>query len=125
MSTSRRAVFKAESNNLENPNKNICALHVARAFGVADKVRYLHCTYDVVRALRTEYKVRSCKSEFGVQKGLTVGGLRKKMKKGDVLLVTVKDHILAYVWTPDRFIEIDTAPNNRAKITCLYRISGK
>ena len=52
----------AGSNNKNNPNQNICAYQVARMFGCADKVIYLHRMSDLVRALRKRWQVRSRKS---------------------------------------------------------------
>ena len=119
-----RLKLRSESNNQNNPNKNICTSYVASMFGVENATRYLQTTNDVVRALRTKYKVRSCKSEYGVQKGLTVAALKNKMRKGDTLLITVDCHILALCLKSNGdFITIDTDINNRRKVTCLYRIT--
>ena len=48
MNRSKREVFVAHSNNLENRNKNICALEICKILEVDDKVRYLHTIEDVV-----------------------------------------------------------------------------
>lgn len=52
----------ADSNNKNNPNQNVCAYHVARVFGCAEKVIYLHRMSDLIRALRKRWQVRSRKS---------------------------------------------------------------
>ena len=79
--TMYRDTAKAESNNEENANQNICAQAVARALGNSDQaVRYLHNIDDLVRAARTVgFQVRSRKSSL--KKNSTVAAARKTIQK--------------------------------------------
>jgi len=58
MSTRTRSFRINKSNNPLNPNKNICALAIAKYFDVDHQVRYLHYMDDLVRAIRKKYTVR-------------------------------------------------------------------
>lgn len=79
-----------DSNNPDNPNKNICALAVAKALQVDSNVRYLHTVCDIVRAAKTRYNVRS-KNTLA---GLTVSDIRTKLSE---LLNSGIDTTLAYI----------------------------
>jgi len=110
---STRSEAKAKSNNTTNPNQNICAMMVARAFGVESKVRYLHTYPDLKRAVSKRFSVRSRKSSM---KSKTVGGARKQiielMKSQGALaaIVYVEGHVLALA---SDGVTIDTDPRQR------------
>ena len=71
-----RQFLQIDSNNDQNPNKNICVYRVAKMLGVEDKVRYLHTISDLKRAARTRFSIRSVKS---IAKAETVGAARKNL----------------------------------------------
>lgn len=116
-----RKVWKERSNNSSNPNKNICTTAVAKSFGVANDVRYLHTHDDIVRAVRTRFTVRSRMSSV---KGTTVGAIRKELakiskneiKKGNRpigFIISVAGHALAL--NADGTTRVDTDPRKRDK----------
>lgn len=102
-----RDLYRATSNNLKNPNKNICAKAVASAFGRADsKVRYLHTSEDVVRAVRKNGFIVS--KQKGT-KGQAVCQIDHENTDGLVgWIVEVDGHILAL--SPDGQGGVDTDP---------------
>lgn len=125
MST-RREHFRADSNNAENPNKNICGLRVLEALGVADQVRFVHVMDDVVRAARKRFTVRSRMSAVG--KGKTVGAARKKLAE-----VALKDNVKFFLVRVDGHVllldragntVVDTAPRkrDRRKMTHCFAV---
>ena len=92
MNKSAREVLKARSNNSDNPNKNICAYAVAKAFGCENRTRYLHTTDDLLRAVRKLFKVRQCNTALKVKSGKTTKwDLQDHLKSN-----TYRDH-LAYI----------------------------
>ena len=111
--TQVRNAMKAKSNNTINPNQNVCAVHVARGFGVADDVRYLHTYPDVKRAISKRFSVRSRKSSI---KSKTVGGARKqilemlKAQGAIAAIIYVEGHVLSISHTG---AIIDTDPRQR------------
>lgn len=124
--TNERKKLIACSNNKKNPNKNVCVLAVTKALGVDNNVRYLHNIKDVVRAIRTKYKVRSRLSAANAYRE-TVGSIRKKLEKldGDCYLIRVKGHAILLNRKGETIV--DTAPRKRdkRKITHLYAVSRK
>lgn len=117
-----RHTWKARSNNDKNPNKNICALAVARAIGVDHKVRYLHCLNDVIRACRAGgYTVRSRKSSV---KGTTVGAIRNQLEAlgADFYIVRVDGHVLLLGCYGKTLIDTDPRKRDRRKITHVYGV---
>lgn len=123
-----RDYYKSDSNNSENNNKNICALEVAKALGVAHQVRYLHTITDLVRAARTRYTVRSRMSKV---KGKSVGGARKTLAKvsatdtvGTTIgyIIRVDGHVILTL--PDGTTHTDTDPRQRdaRRITHCYAV---
>ena len=125
---------RGKSNNPDNPNQNICALRVAQAIGVADKVRYLHTFSDLKRAAnKGGWAFRSRKSSI---KTLTVGGCRKDLKKitekenkyAPVVagyVIHVQGHVL--LLDEDGNTVVDTAPRkvDRRKILNCYALIRK
>lgn len=111
---SYREVQRAKSNNDQNPNKNICAMQVAKAFGCAEGVRYLHNWDDMKRAIGKRFSFRSRLSKLG--KTPTVGNSRKKIldmirEEGAVgAVVMVPGHVISW----DAWGNLtDTAPRVR------------
>jgi hypothetical protein len=141
ISRSMRATFRTDSNNPDNPNKNICCLAVAYAFGVADRVRYLHTMNDVKRALRCGYSVRSVKNRVttAVRKGKSDGTLdgvraivKRRFETDDTALailvetsdpITNEGHVL--VLGKDGSTLVDTAPDGNAKVEGIWGIYKK
>ena len=93
MNRSKREVFVAHSNNLENRNKNICALEICKILEVDDKVRYLHTIEDVVYALRKKYVVRSRNSKLGHGTVEECRGKVRRLGDAGVYVIWVKDHV--------------------------------
>jgi hypothetical protein len=130
MATCRQSQ-RSKSNNSNNPNKNICALKVAQAIGVADEVRYLHTWSDLKRAAnKGGWAFRSRKSSI---KTLTVGGCRKDLKKitekenkyAPVVagyVIHVEGHVL--LLNEQGETVVDTAPRkvDRRKIVNCYAL---
>jgi len=119
-----RADRRAGSNNAANPNRNVCALAAARAFGVGDVQRYLHTDSDLFRAIRSKYSVRSVKSSCAS----TVGAARADMarlatERRDLIafVVIVQGHVL--VINRDGQTIVDTAPRQRDR-RAIRRIMG-
>lgn len=96
-----RAELASNSNNSCDPNKNICTLEVARGFGVANNVRYLHTYEDLLRAMRKQWKLKSVKTLLKFRSGSTsTTELRNLIvNNGDpkalAYIVYVKGHIMA------------------------------
>ena len=107
---SKRSSYRTVSNNVINPNQNVCALHVAKALGVAAEVRYLHTAQDVFRAARLKYSVRSVATAV---KSKTVGGARKHMTDiaAEFFIVVVAGHVL--LLDTDGQTIVDTDPRKR------------
>lgn len=120
-----RASAKNESNNKDNPNKNMCALEVAKVFRVDTMVTYLHTVEDLVSALRKRYTVRSRRSSI---KGDTVGQLRNSIaKNGDAIayLVLVKGHVLVLDQNGKTAVDTDPKKRDRRKVVKIYGIYFK
>tara|TARA_B100001059_G_C17639810_1_gene478769 strand:- start:308 stop:772 length:465 start_codon:yes stop_codon:yes gene_type:complete len=130
--TNIRKRYKQGSNNQQNPNKNICALRVAQALDVDDKVRYIHTITDLVRASRFRWQVRSRNSKL-IKKGkTTVSQLKKKLLKHIdkeknilALIVHVEGHVL--LLDSDSTVLVDTAPRKRdvRKVFNVYAVTRK
>lgn len=128
-----RAVNRAESNNPRNPNKNMCALAVARVLHVDDEVRYLHTWGDMLRAVRKLWSMRSVASVVGATKGdKSVGAIRSALAKHaksnpDVYsyVIRVEGHVLL-VCRDGRTL-VDTAPKqrDRRKVLDVYGVYVK
>ena len=109
MNKAKRDYARAGSNNQHNPNKNICALAVTSALGVAGRVRYLHVRGDTERAIRTKYSVRSCRTAI---KGKTVHQVRKAIPEANLdafaFIVYTERHVL--LLKGDGGVYVDTDP---------------
>jgi len=121
MTRTTRLACKARSNNPANSNQNVCALAVARAFGVAYLVRYLHTWSDMKRALMTCFSVRSRLSSL--QKNPSVGNSRARIKgmiqdEGALGAVAyVKGHVICW----DRSGNLtDTDPRKADRRKIIY-----
>ena len=136
--TMYRDTAKAESNNEENANQNICAQAVARALGNSDQaVRYLHNIDDLVRAARTVgFQVRSRKSSL--KKNSTVGAARKTIQKlaakenqkpifcaaqPVAYIVRVEGHALLMDNDGNTIVDTDPRKADRRKITHFYAVT--
>ena len=130
--TNARQLYKKGSNNTENPNKNICALMVAKALKVDNKVRYIHTITDLVRASRFRWQVRRRNSKL-IKKGkTTVSQLKKNLEKHIKketnimgLIVHVEGHVL--LLNRDSSVIVDTAPRKRdvRKVFNVYAVTRK
>ena len=123
-----RQAKREGSNNPNNNNQNVCALAVARSFGVATLVRYLHTWSDIKRALGMRYRVRSRLSQL--RKAPSVGNSRAQIKsmilsEGAAGAVAhVEGHVLSW----DSLGNLtDTAPRlrDRRKLIHLYILLPK
>ena len=124
-----RDYYKSGSNNSQNNNKNICALRVAQALNVADKVRYLHTISDLCRAARHIYSVRSRLSAIG-GKGTTVGSARKKLAKVSAqsderiygYIIRVAGHVILCSPEGETWVDTDPRLRDRRGITHCYAL---
>ena len=118
-----RAKARAKSNNADNGNKNICALEVAQALGVAQETRYLHTVSDVVYAARKAYTVRSRGSQVN---GKTVGASRAKLielardHNTAGFIVRVAGHVLLIDNEGRTVVDTDPRQRDKRKITHCY-----
>lgn len=121
---SYREQMRAESNNAQNSNKNVCALKVAEALGVSQSQRYFHNIEDVKRAAGKRFSVRSVKSAV---KSNTAGGARKAMKDipAVAFIVWVPGHVL--LMDADGKTLVDTAPrkSDRRKLLGVWGVYPK
>jgi hypothetical protein len=121
----KRQVMRNNSNNPDNPNKNLCGYAVARALGVEDATRYIHTIGDLQRAIRSMWSLRSVKTRMGVKAGkTTVGAIRKRIaERGEALayLVHVEGHVI--LLDKDGSTAVDTAPLQRDRRKVL-RVHG-
>jgi hypothetical protein len=121
---SKRIGYRAGSNNKKNPNKNVCALAVAKALGVHEETRYLHSIQDVVYAARKHWTVRSRFSAVNGKAGKSVGAIRNKVSEldGRFYIVRVDGHALLLDGEGNTLV--DTAPRkrDRRKVTHLYAV---
>ena len=125
-----RIKMRNESNNEQNPNKNVCALAVARVLSCDQQTRYLHNWRDLQRAIRSLWSMRSVKSYVNAKPDSTVGSLRKAMHE----YATKEQHLIAYVIRVEGHVLmidrngktlVDTAPRKRDRrkvldITGIY-----
>ena len=124
-----RANSKANSNNPDNPCKNICGLAVAKELGVDSSVHYLHRVQDLVRAARTRYTVRSRMSSVRAK---TVGSIRKELDNlsekqydnGSKIvfgyLIRVDRHVLLLNEHGRTIVDTDQRKRDRRMVTHLY-----
>ena len=118
-----RDKLRAQSNNRANPNKNKCALAVARTLGVDNEVRYLHTMTDLKRAISKQYSLRSVKS---MVKSDTVGGARKNLDgRAFAYIVMVKDHVLLLSRVGRTVIDTDPRLRDKRKILGIWGIYDK
>jgi len=119
-----RQVKKANSNNPDNPNQNICAMRVCQALGVADQVRYLHTISDVKRAAGKRFSVRSVKS---AAKSNTVGGARSNLKAVGALayIVHVEGHVLLLNADGESVVDTDARKRDRRKMLGVWGVYAK
>lgn len=112
------------SNNLNNPDKNVCALAVAKFFRVEDNVRYLHTVCDLQRAMRSssEFHMRSRNSGI---KGKTIGAVRKKLfdKIGAYYYIAVVErHVLVLDHEGNTLIDTDPRKRDARKIVKFFGV---
>jgi len=121
--TSTREEFRARSNNDRDPNRNVCALAVADALGVARRVRYLHTVTDVVRAVRAGgYTARSRRSAV---RGDTIGSVRAQLAArvgAAYYIVHVAGHVLLLGADGRTLVDTDPRKNDRRKISRLFGV---
>jgi hypothetical protein len=123
-----RAEHQASSNNQDNTNKNWCALKVAEACGVADKVRYLHTWGDMKRAMQTKYSFRSNKSSH---KAKTVSQFMKSIKTNpdprNVLgyVMMVDGHVMLASRWGEMVVDTDPRKSDRRVVREFYAIKKK
>lgn len=124
MARINRSAHKARSNNGIDPNKNVCALAVAKALGVDNAVRYLHVIDDIKRAAATRFSVRSRKSAL---KGDTVGAIRKHCaeQKACGFIVYVAGHVLLLDAWGNTWVDTDPRKNDRRKVLGVWALFDK
>ena len=115
-----RHEMRNTSNNASNPNKNVCALAVAKMLCCDKQTRYLHNWGDLQRAIRSLWSMRSVKSYVKATPDSTVGSLRKAMND----YAAKEQHLIAYVIRVEGHVLmidrngktlVDTAPRKRDK----------
>ena len=125
-----RHEMRKESNNETNPNKNVCALAVAKMLCCDQQTRYLHNWRDLQRAIRSLWSMRSVKSYVNAKPDSTVGSLRTAMHD----YAAKEQHLIAYVIRVEGHVLmidrngktlVDTAPRKRDRrkvldITGIY-----
>jgi hypothetical protein len=125
-----RIKMRNKSNNEQNPNKNVCVLAVAKMLLCDQQTRYLHNWYDLQRAVRSLWSMRSVKSYVNAKPDSTVGSLRNAMHE----YATKEQHLVAYVIRVEGHVLmidrngktlVDTAPRKRDRrkvldITGIY-----
>lgn len=80
-----RQIFCSESNNTDDPKKNLCALKVAEFLRCGNRTKYLHTLEDILIAIRRgSWTARSRKCYLGKKKNTSE--LLKKCPK-----ITAKD----------------------------------
>ena len=125
MKTMRQA-FRNNSNNPSNPDKNGCTLAVCEGLGVENAVRYLHTVQDCLRAIRSQWSARSCKS---MVKGKTIAAIMCQLKSkvgAPYYLVHVEGHVLLLGRDGDALIDTDAAPGiDRRKVLKIYAVRLK
>lgn len=118
-----RDKLRAQSNNRANPNKNKCALAVARTLGVDNEVRYLHTMTDLKRAISKQYSLRSVKSKV---KSDTVGGARKNLDgRAFAYLVMVEEHVLLLSRIGRTVVDTSPRRRDRRKILGIWGVYDK
>ena len=118
-----RDKMKSQSNNRDNPNKNRCALAVARTLCVDNEVRYLHTINDLKRAVSKRFSMRSVKS---MVKSNTVGGARKNLDgRAFAYVVMVKEHVLLLNREGQTVIDTDPRLRDKRKILGIWGIYAK
>ena len=118
-----RDKLRSQSNNRDNPNKNRCALEVARTLGVDNEVRYLHTINDLKRAVAKRFSMRSVKS---MVKSDTVGGARKNLDgRAFAYIVMVDEHVLLLNQEGKTVIDTDPRKKDKRKILGIWGIYAK
>jgi len=118
-----RDKLRSQSNNRDNPNKNRCALEVARILGVDNEVRYLHTLDDLKRAVSKRFSMRSVKS---MVKSDTVGGARKNLDgRAFAYVVMVDEHVLLLNREGQTVIDTDPRLRDKRKLLGIWGIYAK
>jgi hypothetical protein len=113
--TMYRDTAKADSNNEENANQNICAQAVARALGNSDQaVRYLHNIDDIVRAARKTIQKLAAKEN---QKPIFCAA------QPVAYIVRVEGHALLMDNDGNTIVDTDPRKADRRKITHFYAVT--
>jgi hypothetical protein len=108
-----------------DPNKSICASAVSDWFGVTNVQRYMSTISDLVKAVRTEYTVRSRGS---LVKYKTIGAARsileKNTKNKDLgaigYIIRVANHVILLNRFGQTLIDTDPRKRDRRTITHCY-----
>lgn len=120
-----RATQRKNSNNSANPNKNVCALAVAKHFGCENETRTLHNLNDNKRALSARWKLRSVRSYAKA----TVGASRKALANldGDHVgfFVWVDGHVMALHRDGSTAVDTDPRKNDRRKVRGVWAVCPK
>ena len=121
----RRDRSRSQSNNRENPNKNLCVLAVAKYLRVDRRVSYLHTIDDLTRALRTRFSVRSRKSSL--PKNATVGKARLKAPEfgAKYYVALVDGHVLLLGRDGQTLVDTDPRKVDRRKVLKFYGVFPK
>ena len=124
----QRDLYRNNSNNRRNTNKNICVLAVADKLGVSEDTRYLHTMEDLTYAIRKRWSCRSVKTALKVKPfKTTVSQAVKQMRTHEAddlvaYVVGVPGHVLLMNKHGD--VEVDTAPRkaDRRRIDAVYGV---
>ena len=118
----KREVYREDSNNRDNANKNLCVLAVAKAFEVDDTVHYLHTMTDLIRAVRNKFVARS---RLSATKAKTVGAMRKDLpNKVDAIafIIHVQGHVLLLDGDGKTIVDTDPRVRDKRKVKSVYAV---
>lgn len=120
MTDYRKALIE-DSNNSENPNKNICTEAICKAFGVHNNVRYLHTIDDCERAFRKDYDIVDVTPRFS---GQVISKIRSCLHHETEEFNALGYMVFVYMGGPDRGHVILLDKKGKTKIDTMNLHKG-
>lgn len=129
IATSRMGQFREkrrqELSYCADPNKSVCASAVSDWFGVTNVQRYMSTIGDLVKAVRTEYTVRSRGSlvkykTIGAARTILENNTKKKDPGAIAYIVRVPNHVILLNRFGQTLIDTDPRKRDRRLITHCY-----
>ena len=121
-----------DSNNPDNPNKNLCVLEVAQFLGVDNEAKYLHYPMDIVLAARKSGKLITSHLTYKVGRFNTVGGIRKKLseiaekqKNSIGFLLYLEEHVILLDSNGKTIVDTDPRIKDRRAILGIWQFFSK